>query len=211
MASSRASCLVAALVAAAAAGAAPARAPAPLQLDGGEPIQLEADSTGFDYKTSTLVFHNVHIAQGALAIDAAEATATGLDFRDSHWLFRGNVRITIPDGSMTSDEARIGFAGNVIASADITGTPARFEQTRDKSVARGRASRIEYLPAAGTVRLTEDAWLSDGDNEISGQTFVYSVRDHSWRANPDEQGGQHVHITINPKKPDAKPAPKPDP
>lgn len=211
MAPSRASCLVAALLAAAAGQAAPTREPAPLQLDGGQPIQLEADSTGFDYKNSTLVFHNVHIAQGALAIDAAEATATGLDFRDSHWLFRGNVRITIPDGSMTSDEARIAFAGNVIARADITGTPARFEQKRDKGVARGRASRIEYLPAAGTVRLTEDAWLSDGDNEISGQTFVYSVRDQSWRANPDEQGGQHVRITINPKKPDAKPAPKPNP
>ena len=202
--------MLAALLAAAAATSAPVREAAPLQLDGGQPIQLDADSTDFDYKNSTLVFHNVHIAQGALSINAAEGIATGLDFGDSRWLFRGNVRITLPDGSLTSDEARIAFAGNVIARAEISGTPARFDQKRDKGIARGRALHIEYLPAAGTIRLTEDAWLSDGDNEISGQTFVYSVRDQSWRANPGEQGSQKVRITINPKKPDAKPVPKPN-
>ena len=114
----------------------------------------------------------------------------------------------MPGGSLAADEARIAFAANLISSAQITGSPARFEQKRDKGIARGRALKIEYQPAAGTVRLTEDAWLSDGNNEISGQTLVYNMRDQRVLANPDEQGSQPVRITINPKKPEPKPEAK---
>ena len=206
MAPLRASCSAAALLAGSAALAAPA-APPSLQLNDAQPIQLEARSTDFDYKNNMLVFHGVRIAQGGLAIEADDGTATGLDFKASRWLFRGNVRITVPDGSLSSDEARIAFAANLIANAEITGAPARFEQKRDKGIARGHARKIEYLPAAGTIRLTEDAWLSDGDNEISGQTLVYNMRDQRVLANPDEQGSQPVRITINPKKPEPKPNP----
>ena len=208
MGRSHASGLVAALLATSAALAAPDPAPAPtLQLNDAQPIQLEARSTDFDYKNNTLVFHGVRIAQGGLAIEADDGTATGLDFKDSRWVFRGNVRISVPDGQLTSDEARISFAGNLIASAEITGSPAQFEQKRDKGVARGHAQRIEYLPAAGTVRLSEEAWLSDGDNEISGQTLVYNMLNQRVIANPDEQGSQPVRITINPKKAEPKPNP----
>ena len=202
--------MTAALLAGSAALGAPAPDPSPLQLNSSLPIQLEARSSDFDYKNNMLVFHGVRIAQGGLAIEAEEGVATGLDFKDSHWLFKGNVRITVPDGSLASDEARIAFAANLIANAEITGSPARFEQKRDKGVARGRALRIQYQPAAGTVRLIDDAWLSDGNNEISGQTLVYNMRDQRVLANPDEQGSQPVRITINPKKPEPKPEPKPD-
>jgi lipopolysaccharide transport protein LptA len=202
--------MTAALLAASAALGAPARDASPLQLSDAQPIQLEARSTDFDYKNNTLVFHGVRIAQGGLAIEAEDGTATGLDFKESRWLFKGNVRITMPDGSLAADEARIAFSANLVASAEITGSPARFEQKRDKGIARGRARRIEYQPAAGTVRLTEDAWLSDGNNEISGQTLVYHMRDQRVLANPDEQGSQPVRIIINPKKPESKPEPKSD-
>jgi lipopolysaccharide export system protein LptA len=211
MALSRVSCTAAALLAVGAALGAPARESSPLQLSDAQPIQLEARSTDFDYKANTLVFHGVRIAQGGLAIEAADATATGLDFKESRWLFKGDVRITMPDGSLAADEARITFAANLISTAQITGSPARFEQKRDKGIARGHARRIDYQPVAGTVRLSEDAWLSDGDNEISGQTLIYNMRDQRVLANPDEQGSQPVRITINPKKPDPKPDAKPEP
>jgi len=203
--------MVVALIAASAALATPDKDAAPvLQLNDAQPIQLEARSTDFDYKNNTLVFHGVRIAQGGLAIEAEDGTATGLDFKDSRWLFRGEVRITMPDGSLTADEARIAFSANLISAAEITGSPARFEQKRDKGIARGRARHIEYHPAAGTVRLTEDAWLSDGNNEISAATLVYNMRDQRVIANPEEQGSQPVRLTINPRKPDAKPETKPE-
>ncbi len=202
--------MTAALLAAGAALAAPARDASPLQLSDAQPIQLEARSTDFDYKNNTLVFHGVRIAQGGLSIEAEDGTATGLDFKDSRWLFKGDVRITMPDGSLAADEARIAFSANLVSIAEISGSPARFEQKRDKGVARGRALHIAYQPAAGTVRLTEDAWLSDGNNEISAATLVYNMRDQRVIANPEEQGSQPVRLTINPRKPDAKPEPKSD-
>jgi lipopolysaccharide transport protein LptA len=211
MARLRASWLaLAALGAGVAVGAAAPDSDNPLQLNEKLPIQLEARSTDFDYKNNTLLFHGVRISQGGLSIEADEGTATGLDFKSSHWLFRGHVRIVVPGGLLSSDEARIAFAANLIASAEITGDPADFEQKRGKDIARGHARHIVYEPAAGTVRLTEDAWLSDGTNEIHGETLVYNMRDQRVLANPNEQGSQPVRITINPKQSEAKPDAKPD-
>jgi lipopolysaccharide transport protein LptA len=217
MALLRVSGLAAAVVAAAtafAASAAPGAGAAPvapgnlgLQLADDQPIKLDAGSSDMDVKNNTLVFHAIRIAQGGLAVEADEATATGLDFKDSHWVFRGNVRITVPDGFLLSDEARVAFAANAIATADATGSPASFEQKRERGVARGRGRRIEYDFGAGTVRLLDDAWLSDGDNEITGRTLLYSLRDQRVRANAEEQGSERVRITINPRKAEPKPNP----
>jgi lipopolysaccharide transport protein LptA len=153
------------------------------------------------------VFHGIRISQGPLAVEADDATATGLDFKQSQWVFRGHVHITVPDGSLTSDEARVAFVANAIATAVASGSPAAFEQRRDQGLARGHAGHIDYDFGAGTVRLTDDAWLSYGDNEMSGQSLVYSPREQRVRANPDEQGSQRVRITINPPKTPPKPNP----
>jgi lipopolysaccharide transport protein LptA len=170
------------------------------------PITVDARSSDFDYKNGTLVFRNVRISQGVLAVEADRATATGLEFEDSRWTFEGNVRITTEDGSMRANEARVQFAKNQISTALVTGGPASFEQKRETGVARGRANRIEYDFAKGTVRLGEGAWLSDGKNEITGRTLVYSMRDRRVLATASEQNSERVRITINPQqKPAAAP------
>jgi lipopolysaccharide transport protein LptA len=171
------------------------------QLDENQPIQLEARSSDFDYKSSSLLFRAVHIAQGQLWIEADEATANGLNFEASVWRFSGHVRVGFVDGVLESDQALITFANNQVAVAEITGSPASFEQKRPNGVAKGRASRIEYRPAGGTVRLTGNAWLSDGTNEISGATLVYDLSGQRVVANPDDQGDERVRLTIQPKKP----------
>jgi lipopolysaccharide transport protein LptA len=173
-----------------------------------KPIALDADSSEFDYKNNTLVFHHVKISQADMSVEANEARANGLNFDNSRWVFRGAVKITFKDGSLTSDEAQIGFAGNALAKAVITGKPAAFEQQREKSGlrARGHAGRIEYDLQLGTVHLSGDAWLTDGQNEIKGQSLKYSVREQRVIAEASEQGPQRVKITINPpSKPKAPP------
>jgi lipopolysaccharide transport protein LptA len=62
----------------------------------------------------------------------------------------------------------------------------------------GAAGRIDYDLAAGTVRLSESATLSDGANEITGKTLVYGLRDQRVLANPGEQSAERVRITIQP-------------
>jgi lipopolysaccharide transport protein LptA len=104
----------------------------------------------------------------------------------------------------------------LISRATITGKPAQFEQRRADSdkVARGHADEIVYDVAAGTVRLTSDAWLSNGQNEISGPLLVYSMREQRVEAATAAGTGEHIHITISghdAAKPDSGKAPSPPP
>ena len=158
------------------------------------PVTVEARSTDFDYRSNVLVFNDVTIVQGAIRITAERAQASGLDFDDSGWEFSGSVHITMPDGALASDTARVRFARGEIQSASVTGAPASFEQHRDEELARGRARRIDYDLGGGTVELAGDAWLSDGRNEITGATLVYSTE--SQRVISREQ----VTITIKPRE-----------
>ena len=163
------------------------------------PIKVEAHASDFDYKNNVLVFDAITIEQGDIRITAKRAQATGLNFEDSRWEFNGAVQITMVDGAMTSDSARVRFAGGVIQSATVTGAPATFQQKREDRQARGRANRIDYDIGRGTVELAGDAWLSDGRNEITGATLVYSTGTQRVISN------QEVVITIQPRKPQDKP------
>ena len=164
------------------------------------PINVDAASSDFDYKNNVLLFRDVTITQGEVQVRADNATATGLDFESSEWVLRGNVLIKAEGGSLNSNEARVDFANNRIARATITGAPASFEQKLENGgTARGRAGDIDYDFGRATVRLKRDAYLTDGRNDIAGETLVYSIRERRVLANAEEQGDERVHITINPK------------
>ena len=165
------------------------------------PINVEAASTDFDYKNNSLVFKRVRITQGDMQVDAAEARATGLNFDNSEWQLTGDVRILVPDGSLSSNEATVTFRDNQILRAVIVGTPASFQQKlrQSQQVARGRASKITYDVKASTVQLNGDAWLTDGQNQIEGATLIYDIGQQRVAANPNATTPGGVKITINPK------------
>ena len=186
---------------------------------------MDAASSEVDYRSNTVVFTQVVISQGATRIQADHAHATGLNFANSRWTFEGHVRIDAEQrGDLRSDEAVVEFRDNRIARATVTGKPAEFEQKRagTEQMARGHADEIVYNVDDGTVRLSNDAWLSDGQNEISGPLLVYNIRAQRVQANA-APGGERVHITITPhtlppagksegEKPAAEPpTPKPPP
>jgi lipopolysaccharide transport protein LptA len=164
------------------------------------PISLDAASSDFDYRNNVLIFRRVRISQGAISVSATEATATGLNFENSRWSFRGDVHIDMPNGSLDSDSATVRFSQNQIAHAHIEGQPASFEQRQAETgqLARGSAGTIEYDVGKGTVRLANQAWLTDGKSEIRGQTLVYNIAEERVLANPGEQDDTGVSITINP-------------
>ena len=190
------------LAVALASGAAAAPAPPAALQPGQPPINLEATSTEVDGRTNTLVFSDVVISQGATRVQADHAHATGLNFANSRWTFEGKVRIDAEQhGNLRSDQAAIEFRDNRIACAMITGKPAEFEQKRADSdqMARGRADEIVYDLNDGTVRLTNEAWLTDGQNEISGPLLVYNIREQRVQAAAAPGTNQRVHITIAPR------------
>lgn len=171
------------------------------------PINLDAASSDFDYKNNTLLFKRVKITQGGLEVTAQQASASGLEFNNSEWRLTGDVVITVPCGKLQSNEARVMFKNNAISSATIKGAPAQFEQQlKEKDqMARGKAAAIDYDVKAATVRLTGNAWLTDGKNEIRGNTLVYDVGKERVQANPGEKDPGGISITINPPKKPATP------
>jgi lipopolysaccharide transport protein LptA len=182
---------------------APATQPAPAAPGAADqPINLDAASTDVDYRTKTLLFRDVVISQGTTRVQAEHARATGLNFANSRWTFEGKVRIDGEQhGNLRSDQATVEFRDNRIARATITGKPAEFEQKRNDSeqLARGHADEIVYDVAEGTVRLSDEAWLTDGQNEISGPLLVYNVRAQRWQASAAPGTDERVHITIAPR------------
>jgi lipopolysaccharide transport protein LptA len=165
-------------------------------------LPIDVASSKIDYKGDTVVFQDVVITQGDTKVQADHAHATGLDnFDNSHWTFDGNVRINGEQhGSLKSDQAVVEFRNKYISKATITGNPAEFEQKRTDTaeVARGHAHEIVYNVTDGTVRLSNDAWLSDGHNEISGPELVYSIREQRVQAATQPGTDDKVHILIQP-------------
>jgi lipopolysaccharide transport protein LptA len=201
-----------AAVAAAAAAAGPAAAAALTQPSRQLPITVDAASSEVDYRTNTVVFSQVVISQGAMRVQADHAHASGLNFANSRWNFEGHVRIEAePRGSLRADQAVVEFRDNHILRATANGKPAQFEQPRADSqqIAHGHANEIVYDVNEGTVRLSEDAWLSDGTNEISGPLLVYNIRAQRVQAATQSGTDQRVHIVIQPQGTPASPGNKP--
>lgn len=196
-------------------------APAPAsRARAAETVTLDAASSEVDYRSNTVLFRDVVITQGNVRVAAGRARATGLDFDDATWTFSEDVRIDVDGGKLRSGDATVRFARNRVARAVIRGAPASFEQqlSGSRGVARGRAGTIEYDLVKGTVRLSDDAWLSDGRSEIRGRNLVYDLAGQRVEAGAaagtaaDPTGGaqERVQITIRPRAteaPAAEPAP----
>ncbi len=160
------------------------------------PISLKADNTELDFRTGKTLLKNVAISQGEVSVRAERAEATGIDSKDQTWEFSGNVKIVAEKrGTLQSDDALVEIRNNLIIRATANGKPAQFEQRREGSAeteaARGRAKQIVYEVESGTVKFVNDAWLSNGANEISGPLLTYDIR-------RKKVGGQGVNIVIQP-------------
>jgi lipopolysaccharide export system protein LptA len=191
-------------------------ATATLARDRQAPILLDAQSTSIDLKTNSAVFSKIRISQGAMSITADQGQASqqrssDLYFENNVWNFRGNVKITVEQGQLFSDDAQITFVNSVLSRAVVNGKPASFEQTVAKTgkLAKGNAETIDYDAAKHLVRFLKNSYLSNGDNEIRGQALKYDVLAQKVIAEADEQNSQRVRITITPP-PKSQP-PKPNP
>lgn len=169
------------------------------------PIDLVAQS--LDSTMDNVVFHKVKITQGTMSISADQGQGTrrnnSVDFDNSLWVFRGNVRITLQQGQLSADDAQITFYRQQLAKAVATGNPAVFEDRVEKTgkVAHGHADSIDYDGAKGIVTLVRNAWLSDGQSEIRGDSLKYNLLARSIVAEGAEPNSQHVHIVVPPPPP----------
>ncbi len=172
---------------------------APLGVGGGN-ATLHWDAAQLDYQRGQVVLRDVQIQQGGTTIQAELAEASGLEFDDSTWTFSGNVRLHTPQGSLNADDATVRFLDSRVQTATVHGGPAVFagEVGAGRTPARGHARAIDYDFASGEVRLNEDAWLSDGRNEINGARIVYNLAAQRVQAEGPSGGGR-VSGTIRPR------------
>jgi lipopolysaccharide transport protein LptA len=176
------------------------------------PILLDAQSTSIDLKTNSAVFSKIRISQGGMSITADQGQASqqrsaDLYFENNVWNFRGNVKITVEQGQLFSDDAQITFVNSLLSKAVVNGKPASFEQTVAKTgkLAKGHAETIDYDAGKHMVRFSKNAYLNDGDHDILAQSVKYDILAQRVIAEEAEQNSQRVHITITPPPPKTTP------
>jgi lipopolysaccharide transport protein LptA len=165
-----------------------------------EPVHAKSDNIAADYRQNNVDLRNVDISQCDVRVRAKNARAKGLNTQNAHWNFDGDVRIDVENrGNLRANEAEVEFRDNQISKLNITGTPAEFEQKRkDDAMARGHAQEIEYDVTGGTVRLANNAWLTDGRIDLKCAQIFYDIRQQSAKC---PSAGTRVEITIPPMKP----------
>jgi lipopolysaccharide transport protein LptA len=167
------------------------------------PILLDAESSSFDQKNQTVIFQGLRISQGELGIRADEAVASGLDFERSEWQFNGNVEIAFGSARVHASSAELIFESHALVVAELRGEPAEFEDlgtTRDQPI-RGGAKLLSYNSEDGTLRMIDDAWLSEGSNEFTGCNLIYDLEQEKITSGSSECGTPLV-ITIVPPSDD---------
>lgn len=169
-----------------------------LEFDRAAPIDLDADASEFDRRKDQLSFTGLSIRQGDMSITADKAQASRLDFEDSTWIFEGRVEIQSSTTHTWSETAEVRFLAHRLDSARLSGGPARFEQKKagDDGLTQGRAEVMEYELATNLIRLIDNAWVSDGTNEVSGPRIAYDLRREFIIADGDDSG--QVRMKIKP-------------
>ena len=163
------------------------------------PISLNAESSTLDRQSNTMSFKKLRIQQGALAFEADEAFASGLDFARSEWRFEGHVRMEFESTVLAADRARLLFESHELSMAELSGAPATldaFDPVRQTRITGG-AERLDFSRADGSLRLTGSAWLREGQNEMRGCDRISDLEGQRVTAGSSDCG-EPIRITILP-------------
>jgi lipopolysaccharide transport protein LptA len=170
-------------------------------------IDLSAESFSYDGGTSKVDFRALKISQNDLGISADTATVDALDFKRSAWHLHGNVRISVGTAKIASDEALLTVKDEKLATVELRGTPATFEESvpgRDEKI-EGHANRVFFDSAKRTLTLTENVWLrvpdprprpdgTRGANEITSCDLIFDLEAETFSSGTTDCGAQGVHI-----------------
>ncbi len=113
-------------------------------------IKLDAESTEANGQDGAISFRGITIEQGDTFIKADEAHSSGLDFRNSTWIFEGGVQFGARGTRVSAGKAVLEFREQELTSATLSGAPVNFSQSAAASVKlSGNTARLEF--AASTL------------------------------------------------------------
>jgi lipopolysaccharide transport protein LptA len=164
------------------------------------PWTIDSETMAFDGKTSTIIYTGLQFSQGEISIEADEGRATTREEENSHWQFSGNVVIDLNNGHIECEFAELQFAGSVLISAVVTGSPATFELTRPDAddVTYAEAGNLQYDVVKGVIEFSEQATITESGNEISSNYLVYNILERRINADSSGVGEDRVRITYTP-------------
>jgi lipopolysaccharide export system protein LptA len=130
-----------------------------------------------------------------IRVRAEEATGPDTDFASGEWRLQRNVVVTVPDGVLKGDNAVVLLKNRAIASAAVSGAPARFAQHAPApaaaaatattasgiSNARGEAAEFRYDVASGDVSMSGGAFIAYQDTEFRCSLIVYNLGTQKYR------------------------------
>ena len=164
------------------------------------PWTIDSETMAFDGKTSTIIYTGLQFSQGEISIEADEGRATTREQENSTWQFSGNVIIDLNNGHIECESAELEFAGSVLNTATVTGSPATFELTRSGAddVTYAEAGNLSYDVVKGIIEFSEQATITESGNEISSNYLVYSILERRINADSSGIGEDRVRITYTP-------------
>lgn len=153
-------------------------------------IDLSAESFTYHGETSKVDFRGLKISQDDLAIAAERATADPIDFEHGKWQLSGNVRISVDSAKISSNEALLMIENNELATVELKGNPATFEETAPGNTepVQGHANRLFFDKAKQTLSLTGDAFLRVGGNEIMSCDLIFDLDEQTFSSGTTDCG-----------------------
>ncbi|NTV96826.1 MAG: lipopolysaccharide transport periplasmic protein LptA [Thiobacillus sp.] len=140
-----------------------------------------------------------------------EADSVRMDDINKTAVYLGNVLFTQGTLSMAADRVDVRQDDKGMATGEATGQPVHFRQKMEGSdeYLEARALRIEYDARTETMKLTGNAWISRGSDELRGGVIVYDIRTERYQAQGTTEAGVQgrVRAMIRPRnQPPAAPA-----
>lgn len=140
-----------------------------------------------------------------------EADSVSMDDLSKSSVYQGNVIFSQGTLNITADRVVVHQDDKGVSTGEATGQPVHFRQKMEggDEFLEARAQRIDYDARTETMKLTGDAWISRGNDELRGGVIIYDIRTERYQAQgASVDGGEgRVRAVIRPRnQPDEAPA-----
>jgi lipopolysaccharide transport protein LptA len=168
------------------------------------PITIDAESTDYEGEESILTFNKLKLSQGNISIIADSGQANKLDFENSVWQFKGNVKIILSNGEINAASTYLEFKGHQIRIAKITGSSEqqailKLYREEKLGITKATADRIDYDFDAAMIDFSGNVSIVEDGNQISSSYLVYNINKQTIQAQSKNQNNPKVKITYTPR------------
>ena len=141
-----------------------------------------------------------------------ESDSARMDDAQKLAIYEGHVVLTQGTLLITADRIDVRQDERGFSSGEATGKPVYFRQKMEgrDDYAEGWASRLEYDGHTEKLKLTGQARLKRGDDDLRGNLITYDGKTEFFQAQGSISGSPgRVRAVIRPKNGEAAPAVKP--